>query len=279
MQLFVNQLTNIDFSFLDADRGMVGETWLASVMLDGTLDDQGMVCDFGVVKKLLRHWLDDQIDHRLVIPARSPALVIHEQTDNRIDLSWHYSGGTIRMHAPRQAVTLADCEVIDADNMSIWCQQQVQPLFDTRLKPLELTFDAEEIRDPYYHYSHGLKKHAGNCQRIAHGHRSRIQIWLDGQRNSALEQIWADRWRDIYIGSTEDLLNSSSDQQLEFGYSSNQGDFFLSIPRSHCYLIDTDSTVELIAGHLATEIQKVYPDFAIRVRAFEGLNKGAQVSA
>ena len=47
MQLFVNQLTNVDFSYLDAARGLVGETWLASAILDGVLDDQGMVCGMG----------------------------------------------------------------------------------------------------------------------------------------------------------------------------------------------------------------------------------------
>ena len=51
MHLFVDNLTNVDFSYLDADRGVVGETWLASIVLEGALDEQGMVCDFGIVKK------------------------------------------------------------------------------------------------------------------------------------------------------------------------------------------------------------------------------------
>jgi 6-pyruvoyl-tetrahydropterin synthase len=279
MQLFVNQLTNIDFSYLDAQRGMVGETWLASVILDGTLDDQGMICDFGTVKKVLRHWFDDQIDHRLLVPAHSPSLTIHSQTDDYIDLEWRYKNETIRMKAPAEAVSLVDGEQIDSATVAIWSQKQLQPLFDPRLKPLNISFEPETITDAFYHYSHGLKKHDGNCQRIAHGHRSRIQIWLDEQRNSALEQIRADRWRDIYIGSREDLLTDEMATQLEFAYTSAQGEFWLSIPASHCYLIDTDSTVELIAAHLACAIKQDYPDFNIRVRAFEGINKGAQVSA
>jgi 6-pyruvoyl-tetrahydropterin synthase len=279
MQLFVNQLTNIDFSYLDAHRGMVGETWLASVILDGTLDDQGMICDFGTVKKVLRHWFDDQIDHRLLVPAHSPSLTLHSQTDDYIDLEWHYKNGTIRMKAPAEAISLVDAEQIDSATVAIWSQKQLQPLFDPRLKPLDISFEPEAISDAFYHYSHGLKKHDGNCQRIAHGHRSRIQIWLDEQRNSALEQIRADRWRDIYIGSREDLLTDETATQLEFAYTSAQGEFWLSIPASHCYLIDTDSTVELIAAHLASAIKQDYPDFNIRVRAFEGINKGAQVSA
>lgn len=278
MQLFVNQLTNIDFSYLDPHRGMVGETWLASVMLDGTLDDQGMVCDFGIVKKVMRHWLDDQIDHRLLIPARHPALVIHSQTDDTIDISWTYDGGVIRMQAPAQAATLVDSASITLDSMAIWCQSRLQPMFDPRLKPLDITFEPEYIQGAFYHYSHGLKKHDGNCQRIAHGHRSRIQIWLDGERHAELEQEWAQRWHDIYLGTQEDLV-SDRDGQLEFAYRSAQGDFRLSIPASHCYMMDTDTTVELIASHLAQRIREEHPDHTVRVRAFEGLNKGAQVSA
>ena len=50
MRLFVDQLTNVDFSYLCPARGLLGETWLASIQLVGSLDEQGMVCDFGTVK-------------------------------------------------------------------------------------------------------------------------------------------------------------------------------------------------------------------------------------
>jgi 6-pyruvoyl-tetrahydropterin synthase len=72
MLLFVDNLTNVDFSFLDAQRGLLGETYLANIRLLGDLDEQGMVCDFGIVKKRVRHWLDTELDHRLAVPIHSP---------------------------------------------------------------------------------------------------------------------------------------------------------------------------------------------------------------
>ena len=69
MRLFVDNLTNVDFSYLCPVRGLLGETWLAHIELTGALDAQGMVCDFGIVKKHLRDWLDSELDHRLLIPT------------------------------------------------------------------------------------------------------------------------------------------------------------------------------------------------------------------
>ncbi|NOG32137.1 hypothetical protein HLB35_10885 [Halomonas sp. TBZ9] len=51
-----------------------------------------------------------------------------------------------------------------------------------------LTLSAETIDDAAFGYSHGLKRHLGNCQRIAHGHRSRLEICQRGQRVPQLEQ-------------------------------------------------------------------------------------------
>lgn len=277
MQLFVDQLTNVDFSYLDAERGIVGETWWASARLDGGLDDQGMICDFGLVKKTLRNWLDDEVDHRLLVPVKSPQLTLQSTTDS-VELSWNCQHGTINMSAPRQAVALIDSDHISADSVARWCRQQLKAFFPVNVEQLTLGFTPEQIDGAFYHYSHGLKKHGGNCQRIAHGHRSRIVIQLDGQRNPALEAQWAQRWQDIYLGSDEDVVGQD-DQRIHYAYQAMQGDFHLSMPKVTCYQMDTDTTVEFIAQHLANAIKQEHPDSTVTVQAFEGVNKGAIASA
>jgi 6-pyruvoyl-tetrahydropterin synthase len=276
MHLFVEQLTNVDFSYLDLSRGIVGETWWASAILEGALDEQGMVCDFGTVKKVLRNWMDDEIDHRLLVPELAEGLTITQSAD-RIELRCDTARGPITMNAPREAVTLIDAKEITIQSVASWCIRQLEPHFPNSIDQLSLDFTPEEINGAMYHYSHGLKKHDGNCQRIAHGHRSRIQIWLDGNRNQDEEAYWADLWKDIYIGSKEDLIDSPEDE-YQFEYTAQQGEFYLSLSKQHCYLIDTDTTVELIANHLANKIKARHPNTQVTVRAFEGVNKGAMVS-
>lgn len=278
MRLFVNHLTHVDFSFLHPSRGLVGETWQVSVELRGDLDDQGMVVDFGKVKKAIKQWLDKQVDHRLLVPADSSCLSRTISNDQH-QLTWEYQGHTIKTRCPEQAVTYIDCDVITADALAAWCMTQLQQLFPNSVQSLHISFTPEHIEGPYYHYSHGLKKHDGNCQRIAHGHRSRILIWRDGELSFEDMRIWANRWQDIYIGTKEDLAETKNKQNTGFSYQSQQGEFFLELPTSQCYLIDTDSTIEFIAQHLANELQRNQPDHHFTVKAFEGIEKGAIAEA
>ncbi|SHF97089.1 6-pyruvoyl tetrahydropterin synthase [Microbulbifer donghaiensis] len=279
MHLFVDNLTNVDFSYLDHRRGVVGETWLANAALDGALDSQGMVCDFGVVKKTLRHWLDDQLDHRLLVPTRSPHLTL-KQDGEQTALTWQLDDDeVISIAGPEQAFALVEAELISADSVARWSVQQLASAFPTSVERLSLSFTSEEIADPYYHYSHGLKKHDGNCQRIAHGHRSRIQIFLDGERSPEWERNWAERWRDIYLGTREDLLDESDGNTLRFAYRAQQGQFSLGIPAQRCELVDCDTTVEQLAQYIATTIATELPNTEVQVRAYEGIGKGAVAKA
>ncbi|MDO3386939.1 6-carboxytetrahydropterin synthase [Gilvimarinus sp. SDUM040013] len=279
MLLFVDNLTNVDFSFLDPARGIVGETWLANIRLHGELDEQSMVCDFGQVKKVARQWLDCELDHRLAVPAQSDRLRLI-QTGGNLDIQWQLdSGETIELTCPAEAIALVDAATLEPETVAGWCATQLMQAFDSPLEKLELDFSTETIDGAYYHYSHGLKKHDGNCQRIAHGHRSRIDIWLNGHKAPQLEQQWAALWRDIYIGTQQDIVHTSttaSQTYYDFAYDAPQGHFRLKVPRSMCYIINTDTTVECLAQHIATELSAEHPDANLRVRAYEGINKGAE---
>src|SRR5690606_4481671 len=143
-------------------------------------------------------------------------------------------------------------------------------------------FTLEAINGAYYHYSHGLKKHQGNCQRIAHGHRSRIDIWANGKKSPKLEQRWADEWKDIYLATREDLVNRPHHKGVDyyqFAYEAEQGPFEITLPQRCCYLMETDTTVEFIAHHIAQKSRQENPDAFIRVKAYEGINKGAIAEA
>lgn len=283
MLLFVDNLTNVDFSFLDPQRGLLGETWLANVRLHGELDEQGMVCDFGTVKKVMRHWLDTELDHRLAVPTRSPHIRIDDEGDY-LNIHWQFgsNGEFLATRSPRDAIALVDAEVLTQESIAEWCISQLKQQFPLSVARLELDFTLEAMSGAYYHYSHGLKKHKGNCQRIAHGHRSRIDIWANGKKSPKLEQRWADEWKDIYLATRDDLMGKPQHQGINyyhFAYDAEQGPFEITLPQRCCYLIDTETTVEFIAHHIAQKSRQENPDTFIRVKAYEGINKGAIAEA
>ena len=277
--LFVNQLSTLDFSFLCPFRGVVGETWLVDVTLYGDLDEQGMVFDFGHVKKQVKASLDYLADHRLLVPASHPSIKVDSEKD-RLDISMvSPEQGMFECKAPAQAILLVDVNEITPEVLTPVLEKALLKELPDNVKGVELRLYNESISSAYYHYSHGLKKHLGDCQRIAHGHRSAIQVHVDDQRRIDLEQQWAERWRDIYIATREDLLDTFDKEDRtynRFGYTADQGYFELTIASDRCYLVDTDSTVELLAQHISSELAKQLPEnSSIQVTAYEGFNKGA----
>ncbi len=274
MKLFVDNLTHVDFSYLHPERGLLGESWAVQLVLDGSLDEQGMICDFGVVKRRVKQWLDERVDHCLVVPAQMERLQLQHE-NGRTQVDWCYPDGSrFLCRAPEQAIAEVPQAAIDEMGLAHWCRDQLLALFPDQVRGVELAFIPESIDGHFYHYSHGLQQHDGNCQRIAHGHRSKIEIYRNGVRDEVLEGVWAERFRDIYIG-TRAHLRAQTDGEHQYAYRAPQGDFELILPAHCCYLIDTETTVEQIAMHLAAEIKAEHPHEEIVVRAFEGIGKGA----
>jgi 6-pyruvoyl-tetrahydropterin synthase len=276
--LFLDQLTVIDASRLDAARGLVGESWIVDVELDGALNKQGMILDFSDVKEEVKQTIDQHFDHRLLVPAlHSECHINHQHKETTIEFQLS-SGGTLRHRSPSTAVSEIPAVSVDTDTVAAAIVSKLQPCLPENIKKLRIWLRHESSGGAVFHYSHGLRKHAGACQRIAHGHRSRIEIHKDGIRERRLESQWTERWKDIYIGAKSDLmehLTTAGFTCYRFGYTTHEGEFELELPERHCYLIEGDSTVENLARYTADTLKTEYPDSSFRVKLFEGVNKGA----
>jgi 6-pyruvoyl-tetrahydropterin synthase len=282
IRLFVDRLTVIDFSYLHPQRGLLGESWLCDLELAGELDAQGMVLDFAEVKRGVKRLLDEHFDHKLIVPQRYPGLRVEPSVEGQRVVFPYGDGRRVVHTGPADATCLVDAAEITPQTLGAAIQSALRDQLPTKVAEARVTLREEPIAGACYRYSHGLRQHAGNCQRIAHGHRSRLEIRRDGQRDAALEQAWTERWRDVYIGTRGDLVATVETQGVpchRFGYSGSQGDFGLELPAERCYLIDTDSTVENLARHIAERLALEHPGARFCVRAFEGVDKGAVAEA
>ena len=273
--LFVDDLTVIDFSYLHPTRGLLGESWIVDVELLGELDDKGFIFDFSLVKQKIKSVLDELIDHTLLVPKFYKDLNFTIE-ENRINLIYKCKSGKIEMKAPLSAVYLADVSEITIPTVTPLLEKEILKNLPDNVLDVKLNLHTEKIDTPFYHYSHGLKKHDGNCQRIAHGHRSKIEIYINGDLSKKWMSYWTDKFADIYIASSEDVIRMNDDN-ISFEYRSLQGDFSLTIPSSRCYIINTETTVEEIARHIGKIIHEKQEADHIIVRAFEGVKKGSIV--
>lgn len=287
MQLFVKDLTVIDFSYLCTERGMVGESWIVDVMLEGGLDEQNMVLDFAKVKRTIKDTIDEIADHRLLVPTACSE-VRWQQQGARVWMDFSSPLGDIHLACPEEAFALIPSDKITFESVDQFLKKALTEVLPDNVEGIALTLRNEVHASPFYHYTHGLKKHDGNCQRIAHGHRSPIHVYENGVPAIKWDEYWADRWQDIYLGSEEDIVpvgtlslslqtNVSDKTHVGFKYQAPQGDFQLAMPKTCCDIIPHDTTVELLADFIANTLSEKVPTSHFKVIAFEGVGKGAIV--
>lgn len=287
MQLFVNDLTVMDFSYLCPERGMVGESWIVDVILSGDLNEESMVLDFGKVKKQLKQLIDEYIDHKLLVPVEHEySRVEHDQNSDKVKVDFiRPNNKSIHLNCPAEAYAFVYSQNVTMPSVSDYLKDVIATHLPENVAGIELNLRAEIINTPFYHYTHGLKKHDGNCQRIAHGHRSKVVVFENQQESIKWQEYWAERWCDIYIGSTEDIVDVSEtvfsllypdpNHHHVFAYESSQGRFELAIPKAESEMMNTDTTVECLAQFMADEHKRMDGNSDFRVLAFEGVGKGA----
>jgi 6-pyruvoyl-tetrahydropterin synthase len=237
-----------------------------------------MIVDFGDIKKEVKDTIDRHFDHKLLLPSSNPECRISQQNGNT-EVNFRLASGESILHrSPSIAVNEITAVSVDTDTLAAAIVAELRPALPSNIENLRVWLRYESSGGSVFHYSHGLRQHAGACQRIAHGHRSRIEIYRDGTRDRQLETQWAKRWKDIYIGSKTDLLERLTTAGFtcyRFGYATHEGEFELELPERGCYLIEDDSTIENLAQYVANALKTEHPDTDFRIKIFEGVNKGA----
>jgi 6-pyruvoyl-tetrahydropterin synthase len=194
-------------------------------------------------------------------------------------------GKSIHLDCPAEAYAFVYADNVTMPSVSDYLKDVIATHLPDNVEGIELLLRSEVIETPFYHYTHGLKKHDGNCQRIAHGHRSKVLVFENEQPSNKWQEYWAKRWSDIYIGSEEDIVKVKdthfADSKLDFShhyifaYEASQGRFELIIPQAESELIQTDTTVECLAQYMVDEQHRLAADASYKVLAFEGVGKGA----
>ncbi|GEN29232.1 hypothetical protein HVA01_28780 [Halovibrio variabilis] len=239
--------------------------------MDGELGDDGMLFDFGEVKPWIKRTLDSGLDHTLLVPTEAPGVTVTDCPEGVcVRTTTPYS---MEVRGPKEAFSLLPWRTITPDTIATYLSQQLTTQRPDNVHQVTLTLSDEAINGAAYGYTHGLKRHIGNCQRIAHGHRSRLYIWQRDTRQPLLEQQWSDWLDNRYLLEQADIAAQDSDT-LTCRYQAAQGDFSITLPLARCAVLPGPTTVENIAAWLAQEVA-TQSGAATRIQAFEGINKGA----
>jgi len=283
--LFLNDFTVLDFAFVSDATGISGESFFVSAELFGDTDEKDFILDFSQAKKMLKALVDEAFDHKLLVPmgAGSASLSGGRMRISASDgTQWEYD-------CPREAFELFPDAEISAEVLQYHLARLAKAKLPANVKEARFTLTSSPrfAGEANFCYTHGLRFHDGNCQRLFHGHRNPVEVWVNGARDASWEQKLAAEWHNAHFVSLPTLTNRETlDLPLgvrqpqhpgtaEVMYSSAQGIFRASLPASRVILVANEPSIETMSELAAGTLRKLGLGGEFRVVAYEGLNKGA----
>ncbi len=283
--LFLQKVTVLDYAFLCPEMGIQGDSLNVSVEITGELDHQGFVMDFGRVKKTLKEEIDRRFDHKLLIPAEARALKERLEKSGSASLRF----GSVAYECASEAAVFLPCELITKELLASQMAKEILPALPKTVSGLKFTLE-EEPRvsiEPSFRYTHGLRYHDGNCQRLIHGHRNVIEVFVNGSRSEVRERELALLFSNVHFASVEtvenrkelpiglEMRNGELTETARIAYRSGQGMFRAEIPAKNLVMLEQEPSIENIAQASARILKRRYPSENFSVRAYEGIGKGA----
>ena len=171
--LFYKAITVLDAAVVDPLQGLMGQSWYVDIALTGTTDDESVVADFSKIKNKIKKIIDDKIDHRLIIDQNLVEII---NSEGKI----FYNFGSHKLYkiqycAPIEAFCLLPFGYSEKA-LETYIAMVIKQDMPSNIKHVEVSLRTENFPE-MFHYTHGLKQHYGNCQRLFHGHKNTIEIW------------------------------------------------------------------------------------------------------
>jgi 6-pyruvoyl-tetrahydropterin synthase len=295
--LFVDDVDRIDCAVFDPSIGVVGQSWFVDIEVSGQLDDNGFVYDFSHLKKMVKAVLKKSVDHALLIPIMSKH--VHFQDDpsgefwqlkaktrlTGIDSDWTYK-------CPKGAVYPVRAVKVTREALEQECTKVLRHRLGQDISRVQVRLRPEEGQsgDTFFRYTHGITQHEGACQRLFHGHRSRLRVYVADERRHDLEQYIAHdifgsivhiaSIRQVISGVHELRARPSSPEPVTLGYEGSYGNFQATIPANRIFFVEQATSIECLTQEIATLLaHKTNERATIRVCCFEGIEKGAIAEA
>ena len=287
MYLFVENLMNLDFSYFCDNHGLVGESFLVDVSLHGELNEDGMIFDFGLFKSIIKKYVNEHVDHKLLLPMLNNNVVTEDYQEGYKRAYCKYQNDCFVVESPVAAYCLIESKQINKEVLTDYLNKKLQAILPSNVVSVEVQLQSDSDAKTLFSYSHGLEKHLGNCQRIAHGHRSIISVRSNNEQQVDIERYWQERWNNKYLASSSHLKKFTKvlflqDKKIEIGcsdyyllsYQGSQGFFNLYINKMACELLDSETTVELLAKFVAYKSIELFKLSNVEIRLYEGVGKG-----
>ena len=290
--LFIKDIDRIDCAAYDPSVGVIGKSWYVDVEVTGDLDANGFVYDFSHLKKLVKNTLKSSIDHALLIPIRSSTVEYEGNGDSeewtlrptpRQDkqaTTWKYEG-------PKGSVYPVRTYRVTRDVIEQECAKLIRHRLPNSVQRVSVKLRKEKKPGAsFFRYTHGISGHEGLCQRLFHGHRSRVEVHVAGEQRPDLERYVAhDLFGSIvHIASTDQApagnceigMRSNSSDTVALSYRGSLGCYKAEIPLSQIFFVRTFTSIESITKEVALHLREKFNINApLRVTCFEGIDKGA----
>jgi 6-pyruvoyl-tetrahydropterin synthase len=271
--MFYKNLTVVDFAYFTEAEGLRGESLICNVELVGEVPKDGMILDFGKAKKIIKSVIDQKVDHTVVLNSRFARL---------------NGDGTATVDTPTHAYT-APCPAfcfLDTDYSVGALEAHIQKVIrealreDSKVSEVSVALLAEPLPQgkTSFQYTHGLKFHDGNCQRIWHGHRNTVDVFINGQQDYELEhKLVATILKGSVHFAEKSVFRSVGEDYMvgQVEYTSSQGKFHSRLPIQEIIVMDCEPSIENIASFLLGCVVKMGASGLIEVVAYEGIGKGA----